>query len=118
MTHSEQLLFGERLRGRRKELGLTQNYVAEQAGITLRFYQMVERGEKCVSLDTLIHLSKALQISIDYLLFGGLSLPADNPLAETLSALSPVQREDAVKILTLYAKACDTPKSLFPFVVR
>ena len=110
MTHSEQLLFGERLRSRRKALGFTQEYVAEQVGISLRFYQMVERGEKSISLDTLIRLSKTLQISIDYLLFGGLSLSADNPFAETLHTLSPAQREDAVQILTLYAKACSDSK--------
>ena len=106
MTRNEQLLFGERLRNKRNALGLTQEYVAERAGITLRFYQMVERGEKSVSLDTLINLSRTLTVSIDYLLFGGLPLSWENPLAETLRALSPQQREDAVKLLMLYAKAC------------
>ena len=106
MTRNEQLLFGERLRNKRNALGLTQEYVAVQAGITLRFYQMVERGEKSVSLDTLINLSRTLTVSIDYLLFGGLPLSWENPLAETLRALSPQQREDAVKLLILYAKAC------------
>ena len=106
MTRNEQLLFGERLHNKRNALGLTQEYVAERAGITLRFYQMVERGEKSVSLDTLINLSRTLTVSIDYLLFGGLPLSWENPLAETLRALSPQQREDAVKLLMLYAKAC------------
>lgn len=107
MTHEEQLLFGERLRRRRKALNLTQEYVSEQVGITLRFYQMIERGEKSVSIDTLISLRKTLSISIDYLLFG--ELPSENPVAEILSSLSPKQREDAVKILELYSNACKTP---------
>ena len=111
LTHSEQLLFGERLRSKRKALSFTQEYVAEQVGISLRFYQMIERGKKFVSIDTLISLSKTLQISIDYLLFGGLSLSADNPFAETMRTLSSSEREDAVKILTLYAKACNASKS-------
>ena len=106
MTHEEQLLFGERLRNRRSTLGLTQEYMAEKASITLRFYQMIERGEKSVSLDTLISISKTLKISIDYLLFGEIASNIDNPLNEALNKLSPQQREDALRILQLYSKAC------------
>lgn len=109
MTHEERLLFGERLRRRRKTLNFTQEYVSEQAGITLRFYQMIERGEKNISIDTLIALRKTLSISIDYLLFGELPSPSENPVAEILSSLKPAQREDALKILTLYANACKVP---------
>lgn len=106
MTHEEQLLFGERLRRRRKALNLTQEYVSEQAGITLRFYQMIERGEKSVSIDTLIALRNTLSISMDYLLFGELLSPSETPVAEIFSSLKPNQREDAVKILELYSNAC------------
>ena len=103
MTHDELLLFGERLHSRRKLLNFTQ-----EAGISLRFYQMIERGEKSVSLDTLIRLSDILTISVDYLLFGNLSYSLDNPLTEALGRLSPQQREDALKILQLYSKACSS----------
>ena len=106
MTHDNLLLFGERLRNKRNALEFTQEFVADKVGITLRFYQMLERGEKSVSLDNLIRLSKTLNISVDYLLFGDLSYTLDNPLVDVLSALSQQQREDALKILQLYAKAC------------
>lgn len=105
MTHDELLLFGERLRSRRNVLSFTQEYVADKVGISLRFYQMVERGEKSVSLDTLIQLSRALSISIDYLLFGEVQ-SLGNPIAEIINGLSPRQREDAAQILRLYADAC------------
>ena len=108
MTHEELLLFGERLHSRRNALGLTQEYVSGKVGISLRFYQMIERGEKSVSLDTLIRLSKALTISIDYLLFGDVSYSLDNPLTETLNELSPQRREDALKILQLFSRACNS----------
>jgi transcriptional regulator with XRE-family HTH domain len=106
MTHEELLLFGERLYSRRNLLNFTQDFVSEKAGISLRFYQMIERGEKSVSLDTLIRLSDILTTSVDYLLFGDLSYSLDNPLTEALGRLSPQQREDALKILQLYSKAC------------
>ena len=104
MTHAELLLFGERLRKRRNDLGFTQEYVSEQSGITLRFYQMIERGEKNVSLDTLTSLSKVLSVSSDYLLFGNLSSSLENPIADLIQNLSPHQRENVVKILNLYVK--------------
>ncbi|MCI9405895.1 MAG: helix-turn-helix transcriptional regulator [Oscillospiraceae bacterium] len=107
MTRDEQLLFGERLRARRNAAGYTQEYVAEQAGITLRYYQMVERGEKNVSLDTLIRLSRVLQASTDYLLFGDSANLLHNPFEEILHSLSPKQLINAEKILTLYADACN-----------
>lgn len=72
MTRDEQLKFGERLRNRRDALGFTQEFVSEQIGITLRFYQMIERGEKSLSVDTLIRLGQTMSVSIDYLLFGDL----------------------------------------------
>lgn len=106
MTHDEQLLFGERIRNRRNDLGFTQEYIAEQIGITLRFYQMIERGEKSLSLDTLINISKAMTISTDYLLFGNLADSLENPISKMLNSLSSSQREDAAKILALYTKSC------------
>lgn len=106
MTHDELLLFGERLRSRRGALGLTQEFVSDRADISLRFYQMLERGEKSVSLDTLIGLSRTLKISVDYLLFGEFSTSLETPLVDVLNELSQPQREDALKILQLYAKAC------------
>ena len=106
MTHNDQLQFGERLRNRRNALGLTQEYVSEQIDITLRFYQMIERGEKSLSLDTLIGLSRVMSVSVDYLLFGNLSDSFENPIAKIINDLSPEQRTDAEQILVLYAKAC------------
>lgn len=106
MTHEALLLLGERLRSTRDSLGLTQEFVSGEAGITLRFYQMIERGEKSVSLDTLIRLSGVLTVSTDYLLFGRLSYDPGNPLTEALNELPPRRREDALKILQMYVNAC------------
>lgn len=70
MDHSYLLSFGERIRCKRNHLGFTREYVAEKLDISLRFYQMIERGEKSVSLETLIGLGRVLNVSVDYLLFG------------------------------------------------
>lgn len=110
MNSKEMESFGERVRNRRKEIGITQDQIATKIGISLRFYQMIERGEKSLSLDTLIRLSKALGISIDYLVFGSVAGQLDNPVAEILNTLPPQRQEDAVKILQLYSKGTETPE--------
>lgn len=106
MTHEELLLFGERIRSRRNALGLTQEFVSDKIGKGLRFYQMIERGEKGVSVDTLIRLSQILGISMDYLLCGNLSASLGSPVIDVFDSLSEKQREDAIKILQLYARWC------------
>lgn len=111
MTHEELLLFGERVRKSRMTLSLTQEHVANEIGISLRFYQMVERGEKNISLDTLLGISKTLNISVDYLLMGNMSAQLPNPIAEIFENLSPRHKADMIEILRLYANACnDTSK--------
>lgn len=110
LTHDELLLFGERLRKRRIALGVTQESVADQVGITLRWYQRIERGENTVSIDTLLALSRVLSVSIDYLMFGELANSLNNPYADIVSKitdkLSPGQRENAIKMLQLFAESC------------
>ena len=110
MTHDELLLFGERLRKRRVALGVTQESVADQVGISLRWYQMIERGENTVSIDTLLGLSRTLTVSVDYLLFGEFAITPNNPYAEFVAdlveKLTPAQRENAIKVLELFADFC------------
>lgn len=106
MTHEDQLLIGERLRERRDTLGYSQEYLAEQVGISLRYYQMLERGERKMSLDTLIQLSRTLTVSMDHLLFGAAASGAGDPVAEIYASLTPNQRDCATKILRLYAEGC------------
>lgn len=110
MTREELLLFGERLRKRRRIIGMTQEAVAEQVGITLRWYQMIERGENTVSIDTLLGLSRVLSVSVDYLLFGELTNYLKNPYTELIAKiakdLTPEQRENAIRILELFAESC------------
>lgn len=64
---------GKRMVIRRKELGLTQEQVAELAGIAHQQYNKAEKGKTCLGSDTLNRISAALNISADYLLTGILS---------------------------------------------
>lgn len=61
--------FGIRLRTLRRQAGLTQEQLAEAAGISVDFLSMVERGVNAPSFDNLEKISKALGVKVQ-VLFG------------------------------------------------
>ncbi len=105
MNEKEKLLFGERLRELRAEKGLTQEETAEALNISLRYYQMLERGEKTGSVDILIALGDVLDCSLDYLLMGKRGKGNGDPLTAKLNALSRRQRQYAGKMLELWLES-------------
>ena len=56
---------GQRLRDRRKELGKTQQQVAEEASLTVGFISQIERGISTPSLASLYNVAKALEATVD-----------------------------------------------------
>lgn len=60
---------GKRIATRRRLLDLTQAELAERAGMSTTYAGNVERGAKC-SIDTLMKLCLALDVTPDYLLIG------------------------------------------------
>lgn len=62
---------GNRIRQRRKELGLTQVQIHEATGISSGNLSLIENGKTLPSSSALVNLSNLLQCSIDYLLKGG-----------------------------------------------
>lgn len=61
---------GERIINCRKELGLTQEELAEKSELSPQFISLVELGKRSVRVDNLWKVAKALNISINYLLTG------------------------------------------------
>ncbi len=64
-----QRLIGNNLRAYRQEMKMTQEELAEKAGISTPFLANLERGTKGMSIYSLRELSMALGVSADYLLF-------------------------------------------------
>jgi ribosome-binding protein aMBF1 (putative translation factor) len=58
-----QLAFGSALRGFREAQGLTQEELAEAAGLHTNYVSSVERGERNLSLHNIARLASALGIS-------------------------------------------------------
>jgi transcriptional regulator with XRE-family HTH domain len=61
-------LFGKNLRKLRKERGLSQEDLAEKAGLHRTYVGSLERGERNPSLLNIVKLSRALDISVTLLL--------------------------------------------------
>ena len=59
---------GERIRARRKELGLSQSDLAERTGMTASFVSQVERGVTSPSIDSLYRISQALDVPVFHFL--------------------------------------------------
>jgi transcriptional regulator with XRE-family HTH domain len=67
---------GDRIRRRRRALGISQDRLGEQLGLTFQQVQKYERGANRVSASKLYQIARALQASIPYF-FEGLPDPME-----------------------------------------
>lgn len=82
-----------RITKRRKELGLTQEKLAELADMTPQFVSYAESGKRAMRSENLAKLSKALGVSADYILTGKQSEKDLSEINEKLKLLTPKQAE-------------------------
>ncbi|MEY8355165.1 helix-turn-helix transcriptional regulator [Lachnospiraceae bacterium 54-53] len=61
---------GKRITTRRKQLRLTQEELAEKAGVTPQMISTAELGKKALRPENILKISMALDVSADYLLTG------------------------------------------------
>lgn len=66
--HMDYKKLGERIRTERLRLNLTQAQLAENTGISDTYMGAIERGERSLTLDTLVRLVNRLGVTVDYLL--------------------------------------------------
>jgi len=83
---------GDRIRTRRNELGWTQEKLAEQAGISTSFLSELETGKRSVGAANLMGLSRALGVSLDFLMKGESSGGPEEPV-QIPGALSVFAKE-------------------------
>lgn len=96
-TQAEEI--GKRIFKRRKELGLTQDCLAERAGLSQSFLTCVERGEKGLGYDSIIKICEALETSADYLLTGIISQKEADYIFRLFEPFTESQREQAIEIV-------------------
>ena len=96
---------GENIRKYRKTKKMTQETLAERAGLSVNYIGSIERGEKLPSLETFIVILNQLGVTADCILQDVVKANYElkmSLLNEKLSVLSPDQRatvEDVVDVL-------------------
>ena len=60
--------FGQKVRGERTKLGLSQEALASRAGVHRTYVGMIERAEKNITLENIEKIAKALGISLEKLM--------------------------------------------------
>ena len=83
---------GHRMYAQRKQLGLTQEQVAELSDISPQLLSNAENGTQVIGSDKLYRISLSLGVSADYLLSGELSGKDIQLLENKLQNLSPEKR--------------------------
>ena len=91
---------GDRIRVRRKELGLTREALAEKMNRAPKYCADIERGTCGMSIETLLLFCKALELSPNTLLLGeAAGIGADSLEQQILSGLVECTEEQKQSIL-------------------
>ena len=103
MDKQQRIKIGQRLRQRRQELGLTREKMSELADIGTGYYGQLEVGTSQMSIDTLIKLSGAMHLPMEYILLGNGYEPGDaSTIYDLLSRCSPRELALAEEVLKLF----------------
>lgn len=90
---------GLRVSQLRERLGLTREKLGELANISDRFIYDIETGQKGMSAESLLKLSKSLQVTSDYLLLGNKGNSDFSYIIELLKQLDEIDLKSVEKIL-------------------
>lgn len=82
---------GLRISGRRKELNLTQEKLAERMGVSLQTISCIELGKKAIRPENLANLCLHLNVSADYILYGKRD---EQQMLDIVSKLSTLSSEE------------------------
>lgn len=75
---------GNRIRLEREKFDMTREKLAELLNLSPYFLGQIERGERKMSISTLINISECLHISIDYLFFEQVNVNSNNNVLHSL----------------------------------
>lgn len=93
---------GKRIREERLRLHLTQAQLAESVDISDTYMGAIERGERSLTLDTLVRLVNRLGVTIDYLMSDSVSDADSNIMGQVKQIIDrqPLARKQmAVSVL-------------------
>ena len=99
----EQLLtdMGLRISKLRKQMGLTQEELAERAGMISQTISTAELGKKALRPENIVKLSRALNVSTDYLLTGCRNSMDYTVVNGKLETVSPEKYDKIMRIIDI-----------------
>ena len=101
MVKQELENIGKRISERRKQMGLTQEKLAEQMDVSIQMISNLERGVKAIRIDNLVRLSQILKVSTDYILTGTQTEKDVDSLAGQIAQLDEDKRK-MIEVLVAY----------------
>lgn len=106
---------GERLRLKRTLLGFTKEQIAEKMEHSAKYYADIERGSCGMSIETLMALSKVLDMKLDYIIYGYISesnveshTDEVRALIELINSADMRTQKNALNLLRLFLTAITT----------
>ena len=99
-------LLGEKIKKERLNRGLTQEELAEKANLSVSFLGQIERGERKLSVDTLVKIGNSLGTSFDYLLQSGHQVKQDARIDELVYTLRGRTQNEIIMV-------ADVAKTIF-----
>lgn len=113
MKNTNSVLIGERIKKQRLLNGYSREKLAEMADITPRFCYDLELGLKNMSVNTLLKLTEALNVPVDYLLFGPDSRSDNYTSVISLIETCPISELDHLEqIISHYIQAITEKKEI------
>ena len=99
---------GNRIRARRKELGMSREQLAELMNRAPKYCADIERGTCGMSIETMLLFCKALKLSPNTLLLGdavqGEQGDADRQITSGLADCTQEQKESILQMIRLFTK--------------
>lgn len=108
----DRITVGERIRQKRIQLGLSQDELAVRINRATKYCSDIERGMCGMSIETMLSIAKALDMSLDYMMFGEISEVEKEwqqkdalTLIHIIEKAPATQRNYAIRLLKLFIAA-------------
>jgi transcriptional regulator with XRE-family HTH domain len=105
MDAPDYTLIGKRIKERRLDLGLTQEKLAEAAGVGIQHTSKIENGHTKLSLPVIISIANALNTTVDNLLLDNIDASRPDVIHEMESSIFSDCSAEELNILRKTATA-------------
>ena len=115
----DKIAVGERIRRKRIQLGLSQDELAVRINRATKYCSDIERGMCGMSIETMLAIAKALDMNLDYMMFGEISETEREwqqkdalTLIHIIEKAPASQRNYAIRLLNLIIAASGSTSTL------